>query len=345
VPIGLTLIALAACSSITSDTAATTVDTRDIILTNLSGDCADYAATYEADVTDVKRDVAFASNLTVVANGGSCSASANSIPNYDFDDDTANFATAAAEQDLTFSIPRNPEKAASSTGLTLLTYNAIMLNGVVLDSTADGCYSPDSDQADRDGNVAVGCGLFADWRLDPLGPVTFGTDSHNAHVQPGGIYHYHGNPMALFDSEPTAGGSPVIGFAADGYPIYGPYYVDDETGELLEATSGYTLKEGDRPTDDASPGGSYDGTYLQDYEFTDAGTLDECNGMTVDGQYGYRVTGSYPWVMACFTGTPDPSFFKFWSIAWWVIGGLSALLIVGVFFIVRRVRRARRVSA
>ena len=51
------------------------------------------------------------------------------------------------------------------------------------------------------------------------------------------------------------------------------------------------------------PGGSYDGTYIQDYEFNqtklDAGTcdLDECNGMTIDGTYGYYVTDSYPWVL------------------------------------------------
>ena len=44
--------------------------------------------------------------------------------------------------------------------------------------------------------------------------------------------------------------------------------------------------------------------------WTDAGDLDECNGMTVDGAYGYYVTDQYPWVMACFQGTPDPSFRK-----------------------------------
>jgi len=32
--------------------------------------------------------------------------------------------------------------------------------------------------------------------------------------------------------------------------------------------------------------------------------------MTVDGQYGYYVTESYPWVIACFSGAPDDSFDK-----------------------------------
>lgn len=32
--------------------------------------------------------------------------------------------------------------------------------------------------------------------------------------------------------------------------------------------------------------------------------------MTIDGQYGYCLTASYPWVLGCFRGTPDASFGK-----------------------------------
>lgn len=49
---------------------------------------------------------------------------------------------------------------------------------------------------------------------------------------------------------------------------------------------------------------------MDDYECTGAGDLDECNGMTIDGQYGCYVTGTYPWILACHHGTPDPSFDK-----------------------------------
>jgi hypothetical protein len=117
---------------------------------------------------------------------------------------------------------------------------------------------------------------------------------------------------------------------------------------MREATSGYTLKTGERPTTDSSPGGTYDGTYIQDYEFTDAGTLDTCNGMTVNGQYGYYVTSGYPYVMGCYTGTPDLSFFKFVDIARWVIGGLVGLVVLLtalVIFAVRRRRRRRTATA
>ena len=323
---------------------AATVDITDAILTNLSGDCADYSATYTANVMDVKRDLPFVAQFTVSEDSTSCLITANDIPNYDVNDASANFAEPVATQSISFSIPRNPQPATTTTDLNLWTYNAVMLNGVVVDQLANGCYKPDDSAADKDGNVANGCGPWVDWRLDPMGKVKFGTDSHNGHTQPGGLYHYHGNPNALFDPQETDQGSPVIGFAADGFPIFGPHYIDATTGEMREATSGYTLKAGDRPAGDSSPGGSYDGTYIQDYEFTAAGTLDKCNGMTVNGQYGYYATSSYPYVMGCYTGTPSLSFFKFWDIAWWVIGAvLGALLALAsiIIFIARR-RRARK---
>ena len=115
----------------------------------------------------------------------------------------------------------------------------------------------------------------------------------------------------MFDDNPGADGSPVIGFAADGFPIYGTYFKDPTTSQVRKAVSGYSLKTGSRGTrSNTNPGGNYDGTYIDDYEFTNAGDLDQCNGMTVNGQYGYYVTESYPWVIKCFSGVPDNSFQK-----------------------------------
>ena len=54
---------------------------------------------------------------------------------------------------------------------------------------------------------------------------------------------------------------------------------------------------------------NYDGQFRGDWEYVEnTGDLDECNGMIVDGQYGYYVTDSFPWVLACYSGTPDQSF-------------------------------------
>jgi hypothetical protein len=82
---------------------------------------------------------------------------------------------------------------------------------------------------------------------------------------------------------------------------------------VRKVVSGYTLKTGTRTSiagEGALPPGEYDGTFRDDYEFTGGGDLDECNGMERSGSYGYYLTDTFPWVLACFRGTPDPSFRK-----------------------------------
>ena len=158
------------------------------------------------------------------------------------------------------------------------------------------------------GDGRIGCGdMNSPYRYDPLGAGSnFGADEHNAHTQPDGTYHYHGNPIALFKQSDATEASPVIGFAADGFPIFGSYIADGNT--VRAATSSYQLKSGTRQ---GGPGGKYDGTFIDDWQYVEeSGDLDACNGMVQDGVYGYIVTASYPHVMACFTGTPDASFQK-----------------------------------
>lgn len=296
-----------------SDTTAASgpVDITDAIFTDTSPDCADYDDTYGATVSDIQRAVMFDAGVTVTAAEDHCELVSNNIPNHDFDDDSAMFAHDVEEIARAFSIPRDPIVAAEPTALGQNLYNGVMLNGVPIDLLSAGCYRPDDPMADADGNTPIGCTVDDPWLLDPLGtPGKFGADEHNAHTQPDGSYHYHGDPHAMFDDDPGPNGSPVVGFAADGFPIFGSYFVDPDTGETREAVSGYTLKEGERPTSDGGPGGTYSGLYVDDWEFTDAGDLDECNGMTVDGQYGYYVVDAFPWVIACYAGNPDASFSK-----------------------------------
>ena len=260
---------------------------------------------------DIKRDQNFIGGVTVSSDGASCTIQSNGIPNHDFNDQSAGFATNVAEVNRSFTIPRNPTVAGSTTAISQRSFDAIMLNGVVVDLLSAGCYDPDSPMADRNGNTPIGCDENDNWLIDPLGTDSgFGADAHNAHTQPDGTYHYHGNPMAMFDNNPGANGSPVIGFAADGFPIYGSYFLDGSSGQVRKALSGYSLKLGERPSSSNDPGGAYDGTYNDDYEFTNSGDLDECNGMTVDGQYGYYVTDSYPWILKCFVGSVHSSFNK-----------------------------------
>jgi len=67
--------------------------------------------------------------------------------------------------------------------------------------------------------------------------------------------------------------------------------------------SSYQLKSGERATGSDSPGGSFDGTFRDDNVFEQGyGDLDECNGMTADGVYGYYITDNFPYVVNCFKG-------------------------------------------
>lgn len=163
------------------------------------------------------------------------------------------------------------------------------------------------------------------WQYEPLsGAVRLGLDANNAHVQPTGAYHYHGLPTALMNelgvSRDTH--SPLIGWAADGFPIYAKFgHLDGVTAQssIIEHTPSYKLKDGPRQATangrGETPGGYYDGTFVADYEYVEGlGTLDACNGIfTVtpefpNGTYAYFLTTTWPVIPRCFSGTPSPSF-------------------------------------
>lgn len=308
--------------TITATEVATDSDITDRIFTNRSGNCEDYLGSYIANVTDIKRAMDFTGDISVTSNATKCFVASNEIPNHDFNDNSAAFATDVSTQVLDYEFPKSPTLASSVGNLSLRTTEGVLLNGVTLDLLAAACYDVGTEQLGRE---KIGCGedqIDNPWRYDPMSSLnTFGTDEHNAHTQPTGRYHYHGNPMALFES--TCGDNPsgVIGFAADGFPIYGSCITDPDTGAIRKASSSYALKNSGGARQAVSGyttpvGGTgtvassnYDGQFRGDYEYVmDSGDLDECNGMTVDGQYGYYVIDEYPWAVACFKGNVDGSF-------------------------------------
>ncbi len=167
------------------------------------------------------------------------------------------------------------------------------------------------------------------WRIEAIQPArggTLGIDASNGHVQPTGAYHYHGLPTGmvtrLAEAKHVKVGDEMIlvGWAADGFPMYdfhGYAKADDAKSGMKELHSSWRLKKGERPGGDKGPGGSFDGTYTQDYEFVKgSGDLDECNGRTgvtpefPKGTYYYVITGEFPYVTRALRGTPDKSFTK-----------------------------------
>lgn len=144
-----------------------------------------------------------------------------------------------------------------------------------------------------------------------------GIDQSNAHVQPNGAYHYHGIPAGLMQKLPK-GQMTLVGYAADGFPIYGPNaYSDPNNAQsaVRPMRPSWQLKKGKRPAGNRGPGGVYDGTYTQDFEFVaGSGDLDEANGRNgvtpeyPKGTYYYVATDTFPFYPRMLKGTPDPSF-------------------------------------
>ena len=150
------------------------------------------------------------------------------------------------------------------------------------------------------------------------GFINLGLDEHNAHVQPGGQYHYHGLPKGLVQNLGGDGDRMLlIGYAADGFLIYTAYGHADPNKpktELRKMHSSYRLKKGLRPN---GPGGQYDGKFTEDYDYVkSSGDLDECNGRFgvtpeyPEGIYHYYITDEFPYLPRQLRGMPDPSFTK-----------------------------------
>ena len=287
------------------------------IFTLRASTCARFVRAYTASAINqagtpqnAADDEMFTADMSLSVSNGVCTMVTNNIPNHDLQDVDL-FANPVSEQNFSYNIPVAPEFAENVTPLSLDRLQGVFLNGVRIDIFAAACVGVNPPME------ATGCGVNPPvseiWRFDPLfDGNSFAEDSHNAHTQPSGAYHYHGDPHALYD-ESGATESGVIGFAADGFPIFGSFISD--AGLIREVVASYQLKQGNRPVIDL--GGSsaqhseqpYDGTFRQDYEYVEgSGDLDECNGMTVDGIYGYYVTDGFPYVLGCYRGTPDASF-------------------------------------
>jgi len=288
---------------IRQETSTSPIDITDAILTARSANCSDYLESYQSTVLDVNNGTVFNGELMISLSGDQCIFQTNNIPNHDFNDGAQAFPNDVSAQNNSFTISANPTHAASTTAVSLQVDNAILLNGVKVDLLAAACFGV--------GDGKVGCNdINQPWRYDPMFAANdFRVDTHNAHSQPDGSYHYHGKPNALYEDDNNSSVSPLVGFAADGYPIFGPYF--DDNGSIRKAVSSFQVITGSRPSATGSPGGDYDGTYRDDYQYVENyGDLDECNGMTVNGVYGYFITDGYPYILSCFKGTPDSSFNK-----------------------------------
>ena len=244
------------------------------------------------------------SSMRVLAANGIPDHAVGSFPN-------ANNPNTIAAQSIAASFTLEPTYSGAVTtlggprGVT-----GYVLNGVKIDAgTAGSC--PGGAGATSNCSLIDNSGA---WSIEALGQkvFNFGTDSNNAHVQPGGAYHYHGMPEGFIA---LRGGGPskmsLIGWAADGFPVYARYgysVASDAASALKSMTGSYKLKAivaSTRPSTTLAPLGAF----AQDWEYVaGAGDLDECNGRVgvtpefPKGIYHYYATDSYPYFQRCIKG-------------------------------------------
>jgi len=244
----------------------------------------------------------------------------NGIPTHDFRNQIPMLVSELNSSTKTFEVDATPTLAASTTDIT----NAgspvwkfgIALNGVPIDP------APAQPFIFEDQNTGE---FNFDWVFEPTWNMqAVGLDCAVAHVQPDGVYHYHGD-MGIYADQLLSGlgagtttpTEPVqIGWSADGFPIlykYGP----NANGNIQLLESSYRVKSGERPGDGVTePCGTYNGKYTNDFEYAaGTGDLDECNGVersiTIGGEtfaYFYVITDDFPVISRCMVRTPDKSF-------------------------------------
>jgi len=234
--------------------------------------------------------------LTITVADGYRTIQTVSMPDHDIDA-TFRYPGTPSAQDLTFRVPVTPTEASSPTFVRTGQVVAVGLDSVVFDPKTAEYYGGRA----RDGA----------WNYTPAQ-----LDAYGAHTRPDGFYHQH-TVTDRWAREPDTH-SALVGWVADGFPLYLRYGyadVDSSTSAVVNLASSYRLRTGSRPSGDADPGGTYDGTFVADYEYVEGlGDLDECNGRWCvtpefpDGTYAYFLTDQWPYVPNYLRGTPDASF-------------------------------------
>ena len=130
-------------------------------------------------------------------------------------------------QNFSFRILRTPVVKTGTKTPTGLGNIGIWVNGVGIYNYSDG-------RSYNNKNI---------WHNDAIRVEGPSFDSCGGHPSPNNQYHNHQNAACLF-SESNQVHSPIVGYAFDSFPIYGPYgYVNtDGSGGIKKMRSGYSLR-------------------------------------------------------------------------------------------------------
>jgi hypothetical protein len=240
----------------------------------------------------------------------------------------------ATSQNAIFKIPLNPIQNTGTATATTGGNIGLFINGVALFDYRDGVAWNSNTNTLCGGLPGMspcpgGPGAALSWNRDAIPAEKAGFDCSKGHPAMGN-YHHHQNPSAfkldltvisnvcdLYDADglyvidPTVH-SPLIGYAYDGFPIYGAYgYANtDGTGGITRMKSGYQLRnistravwaDGTDVPDGPVVSTTYPlGYFREDYEFVShsgqADYLDIHNGRVC-------VTPEYPNGIYCYFAT------------------------------------------
>ena len=191
------------------------------VSSSVPGATAGVACSYSYSAFNASASVNATSTAAWSCDSTSRVLSANGIPDHDVgtfpnpdNPNTISAQTVAATFSLSPAYSGTATQLGGPAGVV-----SFMLNGVKTDPGTGG-------SCDNTGTVCSLGDPSGTWSIEALTQsyFKFGTDSNNAHVQPGGTYHYHGMPEGLITK--LGGGSAtmtLIGWAADGFPVYARY--------------------------------------------------------------------------------------------------------------------------
>jgi YHYH protein/Secretion system C-terminal sorting domain len=242
----------------------------------------------------------------------------------------------ATNQNAIFKFPLSPVQNTGTKTATTPGNIGVFINGVALYDYRDGVAwnSTSNTLCGGPGNPMCpgGMGAAQAWNRDAILAEKAGFDCAKGHPAMGN-YHHHQNPSAfdldltvvstvcnLYDADglykiDSTKHSPLLGFAYDGFPIYGAYgYKNtDGTGGITRMKSSYQLKT-TRGTGTVPSTTTYPLSYFrEDYEFianTASDYMDVHNGR-------FCKTPEYPNGIYCYFSTVDDK----WNSAYpYVVG-------------------------
>lgn len=219
------------------------------------------------------------------------------VPSHAVGDDANNNPSVPGDVDATYRISCNPTEQLGTKTSTGLGAIGVMVNGTGFYNASDGTYwRPNTNTLTNPGGTQP---PNSNWSTNALwyrAVEQGGIDNKGGHPSPvngqtnpdgsqKGFYHYHQSPFGLLEQIDPGNegemGSPIVGFAFDGYPVVGPFaYADETMTSAIQMQSSYGVYDNrdSFPTPKPTVEDYAMGSFLEDFVYLDgSGNLNEYN--------------------------------------------------------------------